>query len=97
MDDTGNRYPVISNTVHILFPVKHCVNVHDKQVLYPSLRVSLPEGKEEIVGNLPPGSIRPSCMEALNLQIDGHLSPDLTAEGDCLTKFASQFAIGALE
>ena len=66
-------------------------------VLYPSLRVSLPEGKEEIVGNLPPGSIRPSCMEALNLQIDGHLSPDLTAEGDCLTKFASQFAIGALE
>jgi hypothetical protein len=49
-------------------------------VLYPSLRVSLPEGKKEIVGNLPPGSIGPSSMEALNLQIDGYLSPDLAAE-----------------
>src|SRR2546427_6787289 len=40
-----------------------------KRVLYPSLRVSLPEGKEQIVGNLPPGSTRPSRMEALDLQI----------------------------
>src|SRR5438105_2545853 len=66
-------------------------------VLYPSLRVSLPEGKEQIVGNLPPGSTRPSSMQALHLQIDGHLSPNLTAEGDRLPEFAAQFAIGALE
>lgn len=72
------------------------VKTADTRVLYPSRRVNLPEGKEEIVGHLPPGSIGPSCMETLHLQIDGHLSPDLTAKGDGLTEFASQLVMGAL-
>src|SRR5438270_5050121 len=66
-------------------------------VLYPSLRVGVFTNKDEIMRNLPPGSMGPASMKALDLKIDSHLSSDLTAEGDGLAKFASQFSIGAFK
>src|SRR5258708_18148040 len=57
-------------------------------VLYPLLRVEIPKIKIERLGGFPPRLIRPMGMEPLDLEIDGHLSPFVTAKGHCLAKFA---------
>src|SRR5947209_3849920 len=49
------------------------------------------------MSNLPPGSLGPASMKALDLKIDSYLRSDLTAEGHSLAKFASQFSIGAFQ
>jgi hypothetical protein len=36
-------------------------------ILYPSLRVKFPQGKREVVGDVPPGAFRPVDMKAENL------------------------------
>ena len=66
------------------------------QVLYPSLRVEIPEIKIERVGGLPPRLIRPVGVESLDLEIDSYLSPLTTAKGDGLAKLPPQLSIGSL-
>ena len=68
-----------------------------REVLYPLLRVGIAESKRESARSLPPGYVRPSGMEPLDLKIDSDLSPNQAAEGDRQAKFASQFAIGSFE
>ena len=65
-------------------------------VLYPSLRVEIPESKIERVRGFPPRLIYPMGMEPLDLEIDGDLSPLATAKADGLAKLASQLPIGSL-
>ena len=65
-------------------------------VLYPSLRVEIPEIKIERVRGFPPWLIRPMGVEPLDLERDGDLSPLATAKGDGLAKLASQLPIGSL-
>ncbi len=59
-------------------------------VLYPLLRVEIPEIKIERVGDLPPGLFGPVSMEPLDLEIDSHLGSLATAKGDGLAKLAPQ-------
>ena len=66
----------------------HFVKCHEIRVLYPSLRVEIPEIKIESVRGFPPRLIRPMGMEPLDLEIDGDLSPLATAKGDGLAKLA---------
>ena len=65
-------------------------------VLYPLLRVEIPEIKIESVRGFPPRLIRPMGVEPLDLEIDGDLSPLTAAKGDGLAKLAPQLPIGAL-
>ena len=65
-------------------------------VLYPSLRVEIPEIKIESMGGFPPRVLRPVGMEPLDLEIDGYLGPLTTAKGHGLAKLAPQLPIGAL-
>src|SRR5437667_10128981 len=65
-------------------------------VLYPSLRVEIPEIKIERVGDLPPRLIRPVGVESLDLEIDGYLGSLVTAKGHGLAKLAPQLPIGSL-
>src|SRR5207247_1504650 len=67
-----------------------------QQVLYPSLRVEIPEIKIERVGDLPPRLIRPVGVESLDLEIDGYLGSLVTAKGHGLAKLAPQLPIGSL-
>ena len=64
-------------------------------VLYPWLRVEIPEIKIERVGGLPPRLIRPVGVESLDLEIDSYLSPLTTAKGDGLAKLPPQLSIGS--
>src|SRR5712692_258875 len=75
----------------------HYVNSVNIRVLYPWLRVEIPESKIEIVGGLPPRLLPPVGMKPLDLEIDGHLRPLATAKGDGLTKLAPQLPIGSLQ
>jgi hypothetical protein len=34
-----------------------------RKILYPSLRVKFPQGKREVVGDLPPRAFGPVCMK----------------------------------
>src|SRR5712692_5959081 len=74
-----------------------CTNCKFFRVLYPWLRVEIPESKIEIVGGLPPRLLPPVGMKPLDLEIDGHLRPLATAKGDGLTKLAPQLPIGSLQ
>jgi hypothetical protein len=65
-------------------------------VLYPWLRVEIPELKGERVGDVPPSLLRPLGMKTLDLEVDGDLSALLTAKGDGLAKLAPSLAVGAL-
>ena len=64
-------------------------------VVYPWLRVEIPEIKIGCVGDFPTGPIHPMTVEPLNLEIDGHLSPLATAKGHGLAKLAPQLPIGS--
>ncbi len=66
-----------------------------KLVLYPLLRVEIPEIKIERVGNRRPGLFGPVSMEPLDLEIDSHFGSLATAKGDSLAKLAPQLPIGA--
>src|SRR5450755_2704027 len=68
---------------------------HEQGVLYPSLRVEMPEIKIERVGGFPLRLIHPVGVESLDLEIDGHLSPFATAKGDGLAKLTLQLPIGS--
>src|SRR5207248_2908440 len=71
-------------------------NIFIITVLYPWLRVEIPEIKIERVGGLPPRLIRPVGVESLDLEIDSYLSPLTTAKGDGLAKLPPQLSIGSL-
>src|SRR5438876_4012416 len=71
-------------------------NPSGKQVLYPSLRVEIPEIKIERVRDIPPRLIRPAGVESLDLEIDGYLGSLVTAKGHGLAKLAPQLPIGSL-
>jgi hypothetical protein len=71
------------------------VNVYATTVLYPSLRVEIPQIKVERMRGFPPRLICPMGVEALNLEIDGDLSPLTTPKGESLAKLASQLPIGS--
>src|SRR6266700_1219721 len=60
-------------------------------ILYPSLRVEL---KIKVMRALPPGTISPAGMKALDLEEHSHIDSQSTAKGDRLKKFAPQFSIG---
>ncbi len=64
-------------------------------VLYPLLRVEIPEIKIERLGNRRPGLFGPVSMEPLDLEIDSHFGSLATAKGDSLAKLAPQLPIGA--
>src|SRR5205807_2482845 len=65
-------------------------------VLYPWLRVEIPEINIERVGDLPPRLIRPVGVEPLDLEIDGYFGSFATAKGQSLAKLAPQLPIGSL-
>ena len=73
-----------------------CVKLSLFPVLYPLLRVEIPKSKIERLGAFTPRRIRPMGMEPLDLEIDGHLSPLVTAKGHCLAKCAPELPIGTL-
>ncbi len=78
---------------------EHCWRCFGKPaiilVLYPSLRVEIPEIKIERVGGFPPRLIRPVGVESLDLETDSDLSPLTTAKGDGLAKLTPQLSIGS--
>ena len=83
----------LSQSLALLSHIKenHCIKLlsYGSLITYPSLRAEIPEFKKESMGGFPPTFPRPASMQSLNLQVDGHVSPLVTAEGDGLTKLAS--------
>src|SRR2546421_12485068 len=66
-------------------------------VAYPLLRVEIEKIEVERVGGLPPSLLRPTSIEPLDLDIDGHLSSLWTAKAADLAKLTPQLAINALQ
>lgn len=71
--------------------------VHRESVAYRSLRIGPGTRERESLGRLSPSKRRPTSLEALNLQADGHTSACATAHTARLTERTPHVPIRAFE
>jgi hypothetical protein len=62
------------------------VNSADETILYPCLRVEIPEIKEHRLGGLPPRVALPASVKTADVQRDGRFGSLQTAKGDRLAE-----------
>jgi hypothetical protein len=79
--------PKNAGAVRLLYHVDRTgVQQRKDAIMYPPLRVEIPEVKEDLLRGVPPGITAPASVKAANVQRESHLSSFHTAEGHGLAK-----------